>query len=249
MEWHRLAAFQPKAPARFDPATVAHLPEPARRYLAHAICPGTPLLPVATLRMAGQFSLGTGKDPAYRPMQARQILAAPEGFLWALRLPGRVPVSGSDSGSWTRFRILGLIPVARAGADANHARSAFGRAVAEAAIWTPAALLLVPGTTWEAVDDDTFRVTMRRADLVQPVDITVDARGAPVRVVFQRWTNANPEGRYRLQPFGALPSDFRDVGGYRLPFRVEAGNMFGTDDWFAFFRAEVTEIAFPEAPG
>ena len=49
---------------------------------------------------------------------------------------------------------------------------------------------------------------------------------------FQRWSNANPEKVYRLQPFGAVMSDFREVGGYRLPFRVEAGNMFGTDELF-----------------
>jgi hypothetical protein len=35
------------------------------------------------------------------------------------------------------------------------------------------------------------------------------------------------------------------VGGYRLPFRVEAGNMFGTADYFPFFLADVTEIRFP----
>jgi hypothetical protein len=62
-----------------------------------------------------------------------------------------------------------------------------------------------------------------------------------------RWSNANPEKQYRLQPFGGVLSDFREVQGYRLPFRVEAGNMFGTDDYFVFFKAEVTDIRFPGA--
>ncbi|WP_347232821.1 DUF6544 family protein, partial [Roseovarius sp. A46] len=63
--------------------------------------------------------------------------------------------------------------------------------------------------------------------------------------LFKRWTNANPEGAYRLQPFGAEVSDYREVEGYRLPFHVEAGNMFGTDEYFPFFIADITDIRFP----
>jgi hypothetical protein len=96
-----------------------------------------------------------------------------------------------------------------------------------------------------AVDDDTARFHVCHGDLIQAVDVTVDSEGRPVTVVFQRWSNANSDKEHRLQPFGAVMSDFRDVGGYRLPFRVEAGNMFGTDDYHPFFLADVTEIRFP----
>ena len=111
--------------------------------------------------------------------------------------------------------------------------------------WTPAALLPRAGVTWEEVDSGTARVTVTEAELSQAVDVSINALGQPTTVSFMRWSNANPEGEYRLQPFGGTLSDFRDVGGYRLPFRVEAGNMFGTDDYFVFFRAEVTRIRFP----
>ena len=93
VEWLRLRARQPANPNRFEPAMVAHLPEPARRFFEFAIAPGTPLLPVAEIDMDGQFSLGTREAPNYQRMQARQILAAPHGFVWQLRLPGWVPVS------------------------------------------------------------------------------------------------------------------------------------------------------------
>ncbi|RFU14741.1 hypothetical protein DZD18_00275 [Rhodobacteraceae bacterium W635] len=244
-EWDRLAAQQPEAPGRFDPEMVADLPEPARRYFAYAIEPGAPLLPVSVIEMTGEFSLGTKDDPRYQPMEAHQILAAPEGFVWAMRTTGGMPVSGSDSGRWTRFRIFGLIPVARLGGDPDHTRSAYGRYVGEAVIWAPAALLPGPGITWDAVDEDTARVTVEHGPLSQAVDVTVDAEGRPVTAVFQRWSDANPDKEHRLQPFGATMSDFREVGGYRLPFRVEAGNHYGTEDYFAFFRADVTAIRFP----
>jgi hypothetical protein len=244
-EWNRLTTLQPTAPGQFGPEMVAALQEPARRYFTYMIQPGTPLRPVAEIDMTGQFSLGTKDDPRYQPMEARQILAAPEGFVWAMRTRGGMPVSGSDSGSWTRFRIFGVIPVGRLGGDLDHTRSAFGRYAAEAVIWAPAALLPGPGITWDALGEDTARVTIRHGDLEQAVDVTVDAEGRPYEVTFQRWSNANPEQVHRLQPFGAYMSDFRDVEGYRLPFRVEAGNMFGTDDYFPFFLADVTEIRFP----
>src|SRR6056297_251666 len=248
-EWDRLAALQPENPELFYPEMVADLPEPARRYFAYAIRPGSPLLPVAVIEMTGKFSRGTKDDPRYQPMEARQILAVPNGFVWSMHMRGGIPVSGSDSGSWTRFRIFGLIPVGRLGGDPDHTRSAFGRYVAEATIWAPAGLIPGPGVRWSAVDDNTARVTITHGDLEQAVDITVDEQGRPVEVSFQRWSDANSDKVHRLQPFGAVMSDFREVAGYRLPFRVEAGNMFGTEDYFPFFLADVTEICFPGAEG
>ena len=125
-------------------------------------------------------------------------------------------VSGSDSGRWTRFRIFGLIPVGRRGRDPDHARAAFGRYAAEATIWAPAVLLPGPGVRWSAVDADTARVTLTHGEFEQPVDVTVDADGRPVEVSFRRWSDATPDKLHRLQPFGAVMSDFRAVGGNRL---------------------------------
>ncbi|MEQ9104831.1 MAG: hypothetical protein RIE53_09040 [Rhodothermales bacterium] len=244
-EWQRLRATQPAVPALFTPDMVADLPEPARRFFLFAIQPGTPLRTVAELTMEGEFSLGTRENPAYKVMRANQILAAPHGFVWKLTLPGPVPISGSDAGTWTRFRILGLIPVARAGGSEDHARSAFGRYVAEAVFWTPAALLPGPGVSWAAVDANTARVTVTHGGFTQAVDVAVDVDGRPHRVSFMRWTNANPENVFRLQPFGGLLSDFRNVDGFMLPFQADAGNHIGTDDWFPFFKAKITAIRFP----
>lgn len=244
VEWARLAASQPANPAVYDPVMVAGLPEPARRFFNFAIKPGTPLLTVAEIDMKGEFSLGTKDRPNYQPMDARQILAAPAGFVWKLRLPGPVPVSGSDTGGWTRFRILGLIPVARMGGDTNHAQSSYGRYIAEAVFWTPAALLPGPGVAWEALDRNSARVTVAHNGLSQAVDIQVDDQGRPAVVHFMRWSDANPEKKHRFQPFGGQLSDYREVQGFRIPFNVEAGNMFGTVEYFVFFKAKVTAVRF-----
>lgn len=245
VEWTRLAGLQPKSPVRYDPEMVSDLPETAKRFFNFAIAPGTPLLPVAEIEMGGQFSLGSRDDPNYQTMEASQILASPHGFVWQLRLSSKLPVSGSDSGSWTRFRILGLFPVARLGGSPDHTKSAYGRYVAESVFWTPAAVLPGPGVVWEEVDSNTARVTVSRGALSQTVNVKVEADGRPVEVSFLRWSNANPDKEYRLQPFGGSLSDFHEVQGYRIPFKVEAGNMFGTDYYFAFYMAEVIDIRFP----
>ena len=160
--WRQLVSHQPAAPARFDPAMVAALPDPARRFFRFAIAPGTPLHTVAEIAMTGEFSLGSKDKPGYMPMRAEQVLAAPHGFIWKARAGDRIWFSGSDGAAqgrtWSRFWLLGIVPVARAGNNADHFRAAFGRYVAEAVFWTPAALLPSEHVRWEAIDDSSARV-------------------------------------------------------------------------------------------
>lgn len=236
-------------PRTYDPALVDALPEPARRFFAFAIRPGTPLKTVAEITMTGELSLGTKDKPGYLQMDARQVLAAPRGFTWDARVrKGAMRISGSDGmmgeRSWTRFRLFGLIPVVRVGDNADHLRSAFGRVVAEAAFWTPAFLLAREGVTWALVDRDTARATVTQGALVQSVDIHVDASGQPKWISLARWSNANPGKVFRMQPFGGDVSDFREVAGFRVPFRVDGGNFFGTPDYFPFYRARIVDIRF-----
>lgn len=251
--WIRLASHQPLAPAAFDLSMIAGLPDPAQRFFRFAIKPGTPIYTVAEVSMQGEFSLGNKMEPNYMPMRAEQILAVPNGFVWNVRAGDRIWFAGSDGAddgiSWSRFWLFGIVPVARAGNNEDHARSAFGRYVAEAVFWSPAALLPGENVRWEAIDESTVRVIVRHMGLEQAVELSVDADGTLSEVVFQRWSNANPAKEFQFQPFGGYLSDYKDFGGFRLPTRVEAGNFFGTDDYFAFFKVNVTSVRFPAASG
>ena len=251
--WRQLVATQPSQALRFDESMVAGLPDAARRYFCYSIRAGTRLCTVGEICMHGEFSLGDKNAPNYMPMSAEQILAAPHGFIWKMHAGKWLSIAGSDAAgngtSWSRFWLAGILPVARAGGGPDHARAAFGRYVAEAVFWTPAALLPRDGVHWEPVDDSTARVTVRHGDLQQAVDVTTGPDGQPEKVVFQRWSNANAEKSYRLQPFGGILSEYREFDGFRLPTRVEAGNFLGTDDYFPFFMATVSSVRFPAAPG
>ncbi|SNC75992.1 hypothetical protein SAMN04487881_3193 [Marinobacter sp. es.048] len=244
----RLVALQPTAPERFDLSLLQGLPEPAQRYFRYTIKPGTPLYTVARISMNGQFGMGNRESPDYMDMQATQVLAVPEGFIWKMSANrGLLQISGSDTDQWTRFWLMGLLPVARMGGDPDHTRSAFGRYVAEAVFWTPAALLPGPGVVWTLVDVNTARVIVRHEGTEQAVDVVVADDGRPLQVSFDRWSNANAEKVHRLQPFGGDLSEFREFEGFLLPTRVEAGNFFNTDDYFPFFIGEISNIEFPRS--
>ncbi|MDX1695116.1 MAG: DUF6544 family protein [Ketobacteraceae bacterium] len=234
---YKLAISQPEQPPVFSVDMVEHLPEPVRRYFLYTIEPGAPLYTVAKIGMAGRFGMGNRENPNYLDFTATQVLASPHGFVWSMRAQrGLLRLSGSDSHTWTRFWIMGLLPVARLGGDPDHRRSAFGRYAAEAVFWTPAAVLPGPGITWESTAADHARVTIKHQGLSQSVDLKLTEDGQPTEIRFQRWSNANPEKRYRLQPFG----------GFRLPAHVEAGNHFGTDQYFPFFVVDIDAVEFPE---
>jgi hypothetical protein len=237
----------------FDPVMLDGLPEPAQRYFLFAMEPGTPLYTAAAIEMGGELSLGTGDDPRYQDMRADQVIAPPHGFVWQVRMGGAMRVTGSDAlgpdGSWSRFRLLDGVPVGRVSRDRDHRRSSFGRMVGEGLFWTPAAFLPAARAGWDAiewrdVDADTAEVRVRAGDLEQSARVTVAGNGRPLRVVFERWSDENVEGVYRLQPFGGDLSEFATFDGFRLPTRVIGGNHYGTDLYHPFFQAKVETVSF-----
>ena len=52
---------------------------------------------------------------------------------------------------------------------------------------------------WESLGDKTTRVTIKYSAFAESFDITLDDNGRPVRVKFQRWSDANSEKTYRRQ--------------------------------------------------
>jgi hypothetical protein len=229
---------------------VQGLPDAARRYFLFTIRPGTPLRTVAEIHMTGEIGLGTKAAPNYLPMTADQVLAPPAGLVWKVNAgSGLMQISGSDASdgarSWTRFWLLNLIPVVRAGGDDNHLRSSFGRVAAEAVFWSPATLLPASGTRWSADSlPNTARAVMKHGAMSQELELTVDDTGKPLAVVIQRWSNANPGGVWQEQAFGGRLSEFREFEGFTLPTRIEGGNHIGTPEYFPFFKATVSELRF-----
>ena len=217
------------------------LPEPARRYLDHAIGSRLPAARAAVLEMEGQIRIGR-----WLPFRAVQLHAPPHGYVWAARSGwGPFFVSGYDSIAHglgeMRWALAGRIPLVKAtGRDVS--RSAAGR-VALDAIFTPFAFRFA---MWHATGSkEAVIASWLVAGEREAVELRVDERGRPTQVTMQRW--GNPLGQpYSRYPCGGLIVEEATFGGVTIPSEVRAGWFFGTDRWERgeFFRAHITKAVW-----
>lgn len=239
-EWLRLATTV-AGPPGFDPAMIAALPATARRWLTHAIVPGTPLWQTVRLSMHGQIRLGR-----WRPFTATQVLAPPSGYIWAatVRLAG-LPVTGYDRLSAgtgeMRWRLLRSVPVMTA-AGPDITRSAAGRLAGEIAL-IPTAFRQAAWTQGE--DAYTATATWRFGDDTETAELRVGGDGQLLDVLVNRWGNPGGEPFGRC-PFGVSVQAEADFSGITIPSQFTAAWWYGTDRQAEgeFFRARITSAQF-----
>jgi hypothetical protein len=92
---------------------------------------------------------------------------------------------------------------------------------------------------------NTARLRIQGTDPEIVLELTLGADGAVREIAGQRWSNANPENIFRLQPFGGTVSAERGFEGYTIPSSLEVGNHFGTSDYLPFFRVQVVSASLP----
>lgn len=245
-----IARGQTAAPqAQYSPDMVEGLPEIARRYFDHSIAPGTPLYSVMELRMEGRLLLGNKEEFQNYVMTARQVLRPPDQFAWLPKMrAGAMRIMGSDTlvagQAWTRFWLFGLFPVANERTSPDLVRSAQFRAAVEAALWIPSSLLPLNGATWVQTGMNQARVTLGRVSPPIEILLTFDEIGRVLEVVGQRWSNANRDKTFRLQPFGATMLSEATYQGLTIPIQIVAGNHYGTSDYHPFFQVTITSARY-----
>ena len=234
---------------RLDPKMVADQPEIAQRYFQHAIAPGTPLYSSVELVMEGTFLLGDKEKHQAYAMSARQALNAADEFVWVPRMrSGAMTITGSDAlvdgEAWTRFWLLALVPVAQDRSSGDLVRSAQFRAAVESALFLPTSLLPNNGVKWEQVGENHARLTFHRLSPPIVLNMTIDQSGAVREVVGQRWSNANRDKTFRLQPFGGTVDAEGTFQGLTVPTQIAAGNHYGTADYLPFFQVIITSARY-----
>lgn len=217
------------APPRFTEGLVAELPEPARRYLRHAIAPGTPLAPAVRLRMQGTMRPTPGGSPI--DLTADEVLAPRRGFVWTARarmvgVPVRVRDHYAENDGGIRVRLLGLVPLPFSGGRGDVTRSSRGRLVGEA-VWCPTALV-GPEVRWEAVDADRARFTLRVDGEAVTATLRVAADGALREVALDRWGDVGVD-RFQPLPYGFAIEDEGSFDGVTIPTRLHGGWWYGTE--------------------
>ena len=230
------------APERESGGT-SDLPEPARRYLEHAVAPGTPSATAVRLRMHGEIKLG-----GWLPFRAEEVIHRTRGMIWkaSTRMKG-LPVRGSDrildGEGALRWKLLGVIPVMTA-AGPDVSRSTAGRLATES-VWLPS-VFRDPGVAWSASDGvhPKARLTVQGRETV--VTLTVDGEGRLEAVASRRW--GNPEGaEFREVDFGGYVEEEAAFGGFTIPTRLRIGWHFGSARFESegeFFRVTVDEARF-----
>jgi uncharacterized protein DUF6544 len=219
-DWERLATASPE-PDRFDPAMVAELPDPARRWLTHVIAPGTVLRHSVVLAQHGEIRLGS-----WRTFHATQVLAPLKGFVWAVttRVMG-IPIAGFDrfthGEGQMRHRWWGRVPLVSAG-GADITRSAAGRLASELVLVPAVGLAEEVRWRWRQVDRQQATVRLRVGGEIHPVTLTVDGSGALQRLTVSRWARLGG-GPFRWHPFTVVVDEESSFDGYTIPTRLTAG--------------------------
>src|SRR3569623_1744914 len=216
--------------ALFDVARIAHLPLGARRYLTHAIVPGTPLANAVRLRMHGEI-----KQRGWSPFAAEQVIRWARGMIWRATV--------SVHGVAMRGRLGGLVAIFTAeGADIT--RSAAGRAHVES-IWVPS-VLCADDVRWSERDAVHPHARFRAHGEAADVDYMIDEGGRLLSSSISRW--GNPEGgAFHYLPCGGYVEQEGRFGGYTIPTRMRVGWYFGTDRYARdgeFFRVTIDEATF-----
>lgn len=235
---HSLRAPLPlHLPAAFDPAMTADLPEPARRWLLHAIEPGALLFGAIEFQMSGEIDVG-----GWRPFTATQALVPDAGFVWAAhtRLVG-LPVRGFDSYSLgagrMSWRMLGFIPLMSAGGY-DVTRSAADRLAAESVLLPTS---LVDTATWRpGAGPDTATYLRRFGPRLArgPVTVTVAPDGRLRSVSLLRWGSPGGAG-FAEHVFEVSFGGEYAVDGIAVPDRWSAAWVDGGGVRREFFRASI----------
>ena len=240
------ALDDPAGAAPFEPEGLGGLPEPAQRWLCHAIPDGRPLSRGVRLRMRGRIRVGR-----WLPFRADQILVPARGFVWRSRVGwGPLGLRGADTyhlgrGS-VRFALLGLVPVvSQQGPDID--RSAAGRLAIESVL-CPTALVGNPAVGWDEAGDDRFVVRIEVDGREHAVLVVVDGAGRLREATMDRWGDPDGDG-FGEHPFGIRADAVSTFGGVTIPSVGAVGWGYGTDRWAdgEFFRFTIDDARFPDS--
>lgn len=241
-----LFALRTEAPPRpIDPES---LPPPVRRYLARAGVLGR--APIRTVRLVhgGTFVTGPGKPGL--PIRGEQYLAAdPPGFVWwgriraapGLTIEARDRSRAGEGNMWIVLASTFTLQDAR-GPELD--QGALLRLLGELT-WCPTALLDGRYVSWEPVDADHARATLRVGGREVSATFEFGADGMPARFTAERFRDV--DGTPVLTPFVGRSEDYRLVDGVRVPFRLVAAWVIegGTLE-YARWEVERVELDRPE---
>jgi hypothetical protein len=237
----------PPPKGTFQTEQAAGYPDAIRRYLNHAIAPGTPLASAVRLRMHGEIRLR-----GWWPFSAEEVISWGRGKIWraAVRKYG-IRISGSDrfaeGAGAMEWKLFGTIPfLSASGPDIT--RSAAGRLNIES-IWLPS-VLCRESVSWTALDPSRFRAGFTAHNQRAELECAVDGQGRLTSIVMPRWGNPGG-GDFRYVDFGGFAEAEAEFSGFTIPTQMRIGWHCGTGRFEPegeFFRVTIDEATYASAP-
>jgi hypothetical protein len=223
------------------------LPAPVQRYLTYTGVVGKPMVSTVRLEMTGRIR--QAEEQSWMGLEANEFYTvSPPAFTWhaTTKMAGlplvRVRDSYLDGEGGLQVSLLGLVTMDDArGADVD--QGSLMRYLNEV-MWFPSAFL-GDNITWEAIDDDSARVTLTdRGESVSAV-LTFDEEGRLANFVGERYYHAGtPESV--LIPWSTPITSYGEFEGLRLPagghgvWHLDSGE-------FTYIELEITDIQFDVA--
>jgi hypothetical protein len=208
---------RPSHPRVVTEAMLDDLPPPAQRFLRRCGVVGRPLVGTVRVHQVGRIRPNASME--WLPLEADQWYSVePPGFVWdaTVRIAGVPAVRGRDEYVDARGRMLikagGLVSVVDAeGPEMDQA--SLVRYLSEMP-WFPSAFLR-DRVSWEAVDDDTVRVSISDGPLTATGTLSIDPDGRLLEFRAQRARQV--DGGFERSTWSAPTLGYGTFEGLELP--------------------------------
>ena len=244
----RLASAQTVvAPATYDPAELAGLPDPVQRYFETVLTPGQPMITAVSINHSGTFNMWTTTEQ-WRPFTSNQAVVTQQpGFVWDARIsmaPGLTAfvhdayVAGEGV---LAARLFGLLTVMEQPPTPELAEGELMRYLAEGA-WYPTALLPSQGIIWEAVNETQAQATLRDGDVTVTLLFTFNDAGL-IDTVYANGRYREQDGVQVATPWQGRFWEYAQRDGMLIPLAGEVSWLLSTDP-LPYWRGDIEAINY-----
>lgn len=234
-----------------DEQAISGLPASVQRYLRFMGAVGRPRDWSLRARFKARFRTAPGEWLACEALQYDSRLPLSRVFYMQLALKKLLPVTVRDTylagHGRMRAKAFDLFEVA----EAHGPELDVGELVTylNDAIFMAPSLLLGPETSWQAVDDRTFDVTLSDGPLRVKARVWLDEHGAPLDFSTTDRFFDQPDGKRVRTEWRTPVSGWQDVNGRKLPTRAQAVWQLKTGPFsYADFSVDPSLIAFNVPP-
>lgn len=232
------------APA-FDPAQVAELPAPVRRYFNFVFTGPVPASTVVHLEAEGRFRRPL--TDAFNDATAEQVIAVGTPALMFSAttpvLPGiwaRAYDFFADGQMEMKAKLLSTLTVMDEHETPELNRISLRRWLLESALF-PQALLPGGPVTWEPIDEDSARATATAGGLSASMIAHFDADGRMTHMTAEE--DGDLTTPYHGSGEHVARGDYRPVGNQMIPHEFAVSRAAGGET-FPFFEGRITAIRF-----